>query len=213
MEDCKIQFINKKMRYKLLTLNNESYILDVDRSPWYALFPFACWIVPHTVYQVDDRQTLEQINTPKVKQTKTGYYSLLGAGISVFLANLLRPVMDYLNISSSATTNMLIVLFFICIVLFFRYYISGINRKNLYKIVNLEELKTRRLQIRPNSLKNFTGFILYYLFVLGFLVLSIVGFIELGNMVILLGVMMCTLFLSIGNSATMMEGTSKAKFK
>ncbi|MGY0691368.1 DUF443 family protein [Virgibacillus sp. FSP13] len=213
--DCEVQYLNKNMRlrYKLLIINGENYIIDVDKPFWIYLFPFAYWFLPNTVFRIDDEKTLEQIKVPKVKQIKTSYFSALGTGISLILANLLTPLMDFFNIETSTILNCLILFFFTVLVILFRFFLSKINGKNLYKIVNTDQLQIDKLWIRPKSIKYFFQYLIGYLSFLIFAVLTIWMFIDHGNVMMLLFSMFLLFCLLLANILTMVPGTTKVKFK
>ena len=43
----------KNLRYRILVVNNETYILDLGHSIWKILFPFLFWVFRNPVYKVD----------------------------------------------------------------------------------------------------------------------------------------------------------------
>src|SRR5690625_7706611 len=82
-----------RLRYKVLTINQDNYIIDSDKPLWVLLFPFFYWLIPHTVYKIEDEEALQQIKSPKAKQSKHSYGRIFVAGgISVVSANLLNPL-------------------------------------------------------------------------------------------------------------------------
>ncbi|MDY0404077.1 DUF443 family protein [Virgibacillus sp. 179-BFC.A HS] len=89
--DCEIKNMHKNVRYRILIVNDKKYILDMGKSFLKILFPFTFWILPNTVYRIENENDLEQKKAPAAKQTKTSYSSVFGAGISLLLANLLGP--------------------------------------------------------------------------------------------------------------------------
>ncbi|MDY0404078.1 DUF443 family protein [Virgibacillus sp. 179-BFC.A HS] len=154
-----VQLVYRKMRYKFLTINDENYIIDQDRRPWLVFFPFAFWMIPHTAFKIDDKDKLEQIKLSK-NETKTSYFSALGVGVSLLLANLLKPLMAYLNIQTSVLMNVIILFLFLLLVTFFRFFLSNMNKNSLYNTVKLDHVNTTKLWIRPKSIK----YVLAYLF-------------------------------------------------
>ncbi|APC49406.1 hypothetical protein BME96_14925 [Virgibacillus halodenitrificans] len=210
--NCEVEFVNKNMRYNLLTINGETYIFDKDRSFWVFFFPFAIWLTSHYVFRIDDKRKIDQLKNPKDSQSKTGLFSFLGVGVSILLANLLRPLMDYFNIQITPLFTYSILLFAFFIIISIRKYLSKINKKSLCNIIEIENIKMEKIRIRPKSIKHFLKFIFGYLFILAFNILSVALFIEFGNIMVLLFFMIFALVLFIFNIATVVPGRTKIKF-
>ncbi|WP_019376722.1 DUF443 family protein, partial [Virgibacillus halodenitrificans] len=149
---------------------------------------------------------------PKDSQSKTGLFSFLGVGVSILLANLLRPLMDYFNIQITPLFTYSILLFAFFIIISIRKYLSKINKKSLCNIIEIENIKMEKIRIRPKSIKHFLKFIFGYLFILALNILSVALFIEFGNMMMLLFLMIFALVLFIFNIATVVPGRTKIKF-
>ncbi|MDY0404079.1 DUF443 family protein [Virgibacillus sp. 179-BFC.A HS] len=208
--EADIQYVHKNNRYKLLRVNGENYIIDVDRPYWIIFFPIVYWFFPHTVFKID-RTILKQLQTP-IKQTKTSYFSIFGAGISLLLANLLSPLMNYFDIQTTPLVNTIILVPFLLVVLFFRFHLSKHNQKKLYHVVPLDQLQPEKIWIRPKSVKHFLGVVFFYLFLLAFAVLSCSTFIDPGNIMMLLFSLIVIFLVLIMNMATTVVGKTKVKF-
>ncbi|MCR1836238.1 DUF443 domain-containing protein [Oceanobacillus caeni] len=113
----KVQGVYMNLRYRILTIDEQSYILDMGRPFWKILFPFFYWILPQTAYKVNDHELIEKIKTPEVKQKKSGGEGVLAGLIGVFLANLLQPLVNFFDVESSPVVNSIIVaiVFFIVV--------------------------------------------------------------------------------------------------
>ncbi|WHX26451.1 DUF443 family protein [Virgibacillus halodenitrificans] len=210
--NCEVEFVNKNMRYNLLTINGETYIFDKDRFFWVFFFPFAIWFTSHYVFRIDDNSKIDQLKNPKDFQSKTGLFSVLGVGVSILLANLLRPLMDYFNIQITPLFTYSILLFAFLIIISIRKYLSKLNKKSLCNIIEIENLKMGKIRIRPKSVNHFLKFLFSYLFMLALNILSVALFIEFGNMMMLLFFMTFALVLFIFNIATVVPGRTKIKF-
>src|SRR5699024_11816441 len=114
--NCKVHGVYKNIRYRILVIDGQTYILDLGKSIWKIVFPLFFWIFPNPVYRVEDQEIVEKIKTPEVKQVNTGGRELIGGGIAVLKDNLLRPLTDYFFIHSSPFDKFII---FIVLVLFF----------------------------------------------------------------------------------------------
>lgn len=106
---CNVQDMSKNLRYRILTIDGEEYILDMGRSFLKNLFPFLFWMLPNTVFKMDDPNIVGKLKSPEVSQTKTGNSSVLGGGIGVLLASLLKPIADYFAIPNTPLINTLIL--------------------------------------------------------------------------------------------------------
>ncbi|GGK09157.1 hypothetical protein GCM10007063_34520 [Lentibacillus kapialis] len=211
--NCKVQGVFKNLRYRILAIDGEVYILDMGCSFWKMIFPFFFWMSPNPVFRVEDPNIVEKLKSPERSQTKTGHSSILGAGIGVFITTLLKPLANYFALPDTPLINTMIL---VMVVIFaFVLFVSLYNmfKKKLHRIVNLEELVTDKLWIRANSIKHFFQFVIYYLFFLGltllFCYLSIVDP-DVVTQIFTAGVLFFLLIISPG-AVTM--GTTTVKFK
>lgn len=171
------------------------------------------WIFPNPVYKVEDQEIVEKIKTPEVKQVNTGGRGLIGGGIAVLIANLLRPLTDYFDIQSSPFVNSIIVMVVVILLLSLRFYINHLNKKNLYQVVNLEQLPTDRLWIRPKPIKHFYLVSGMYLFFLAFSVLGFYAFIKFPNIMILFSIMLLLFIALFVSTIPIPIGNITVKFK
>ncbi|WP_152655071.1 DUF443 family protein [Oceanobacillus sp. CFH 90083] len=210
---CKAQGVYKNPRYKILTINEQKYILDMGgRSFWKILFPFFYWILPNTAYKVNDFETIEKIKTPEVEQTDTGYLSVLGGLVAIFLANLLRPLANVFNISSSPFINLIIIMIVLSLVLSVFFKINQRGKRRMNRVADIEQYPVKQLWVKPKSYKQFFFIIFTYLFFLGFTVLAYSGFIYTGDvMVLFMGTPILLALLSI--NLVIIVGDIKVKFK
>ncbi|BAC13279.1 hypothetical conserved protein [Oceanobacillus iheyensis HTE831] len=70
--DCEIQHLDKNMRYRILIINGEQYILDMERSVWKIIFPILFWLIPSPVFKVEDQDIVEQLKTAKKEKKVLG---------------------------------------------------------------------------------------------------------------------------------------------
>jgi uncharacterized membrane protein (TIGR01218 family) len=211
--NCKVHGVYKNLRYRILVIDDQTYILDLGRSIWKILFPFFFWIFPNPVYKVKNQEFIEKLKSPEVHHKKTGGIGLLGGGIAVVIANLLRPLTDYFDIQSSAFVNSIIVLIAVKLLLSVRFYINHLNKKNLYRVVDLEQLPSDQIWIRSKPVKHFFFILGTYLFFLAFTVVLFVAFIEFPNVIILLITMMLLFLVLFISSITITVGNATVKFK
>lgn len=163
---CKVQGVFKNLRYRVLTIDEEEYILDTGNSFWKILFPLLFWISPNSIFKVNDSRTAEKLKSPDVGETKTRNTGPLGAGVGILIAMLLKPLASILELPESIFINTIVLSVFVILVLIMFLTLNHKLKKKLYHTVNLEELSVYKLWIRPKSFKHFIQGILTYFFVL-----------------------------------------------
>ena len=138
-------------RYRLLKVENEWYLMDVDRPIIITYFlPWFTYFVPHKAYQLteDEVQTiapkvLERDKNILSSQTKAGI-SALGAGSLAVLLGRAFPIEDYLYFSSHLL-NLVLMILVLCIVIGLRIWLS--TRK--IETVMIASQKANRIYCRP----------------------------------------------------------------
>lgn len=63
-----------RLRYKILDINGQNYVIDADKPFWVLFFPVFYWIIPHTVYKINDVEILQQVKTPKYVYLQGCFY-------------------------------------------------------------------------------------------------------------------------------------------
>lgn len=205
--------LSMRFRYKIISIDDENYIVDVDRPFWIIFFPLIYWLIPHTVYKINDQNTLTQIKEPSIKQTKVSYINIFAIVMTMILARLLENIEGYFDIQTSIVVRNLILLIFALLILSLRLYISKINQRNLYNIINPELLTKKRLWIKPQSITQFLVFILFFAFILLNAILFIYFYFEYENILMLICSKMLIFFLLFANTVTMIPGTIRVKFQ
>ena len=211
---CKVQGVYMNPRYRVLTVEEQNYILDMGGwSFWKILFPFAYWISPNTVYKIGDGELIEKIIVPEVKSKPTGGNVLLASVIGIILANLLQPLISLFDIEGTPLGNAIIVgiVFFITLGVFF--YINIINKVKLAQLIDLNQYVKQRLWIRPHPIKHFIFIMFSYLFLLVCIIFIWGRFIQIANTVILLIGMMILFCIFITSLITIGVGDTKVRFK
>ncbi len=210
--NCMVEFVYKNMRYNLITINGKTYIFDKDRSFWVFFFPFVIWFTSHYVFRIDDKSKIDQIKNPKDSQTKKGLFSVFGVGVSILLANLLRPIMDYFNIGITSLFIYSVLSITFIIIVLVRIFLSKMNKKSLSNIINTDNLNFEKVRVKPPSFKYVFKFLFSYLFIIAFNIICIASFVIYGNVMMLLFFMFMGLVLLILNIATLVPGKTKIKF-
>ena len=138
-------------RYRLLKVENEWYLMEVDRPIITSYFlPWFTYFVPHKGYQLTEDE-VEAI-APKVlegdknmlsTQTKVGI-STLGAGSLAVLLGRAFPIEDYLYFTSHLL-NLVLMILVLCIAFGIRIWISIGKKESVIK----PSKKANRIYCRP----------------------------------------------------------------
>jgi len=66
---CEVQKA-MNIRFRILKIEGNTYILDMSQSKWNIVFPFLTWILPHTIYKVDGEEISKKLKVPSGSQKK-----------------------------------------------------------------------------------------------------------------------------------------------
>lgn len=164
----KVESVFKFLRYRFLIINQAYYVLDIWQSMWQMLIPFSFWIFPKPVYKVQDANILKKLRETNTKQGNASGLGILGAGIGIIIANLLRMLRNYFELQSSSFVNVVIVDLMLVMVFLMFGFISKVYKSRIYKVVKIDQLSKERLRIKPKSSIHFL-----WLFMSVFLVANI----------------------------------------
>ncbi|MGY0691198.1 DUF443 family protein [Virgibacillus sp. FSP13] len=79
---CNIQRVAKNPRYRILIIDGEQFILDIWGSFWKIVFPFFFWMLPNSVFKIDDPDIAEKLTKSEVKQSN------IGMGVALFVGGI-----------------------------------------------------------------------------------------------------------------------------
>ena len=138
-------------RYRLLKVENEWYLMEVDRPIIITYFlPWFTYFIPHKAYQLTEDEVeaiapkvLERDRNILSSQSKAGI-SALGAGSLAVLLGRTFPIEDYLYFSSHLL-NLVLMILVLCIVIGLRIWLS--TRK--IETVMIASKKAKRIYCRP----------------------------------------------------------------
>ncbi|BAC13291.1 hypothetical conserved protein [Oceanobacillus iheyensis HTE831] len=190
---CNVQGVFKNLRYRIVEIDEEKYILDMGNSIWKIIFPFLHWVLPKPVYKIDNQVIVEKLKVPDGSQPKTisTGTGALGGLIGVVLASLIRPLANMFHIPSTPLINFIITIVVVIIALSVFVYINTRSKRKLTAIVDYNHYPRKKLWIRLPSLKFFFNISFSYLFFMAFTVVPFMGFIETGNIIVFIGSIFC----------------------
>src|SRR5699024_9940498 len=147
--NCEVQHLEDNIRYRILIIDGEQYILDMERSFWKTIFPFFVWMLPSAVFKVEDSSIVEQLKQPN-KEKVGGSWVMSLAGIGYFLGILLAPLMGYFEIPMSPLVNIMLLVLVLILVAIFYMSMSYRRKKKLENVIHLEGLSKRQVWILTN---------------------------------------------------------------
>ncbi|GLO65776.1 DUF443 family protein [Oceanobacillus kimchii] len=209
--NCEVQHLDKNMRYRILIINGEHYILDMERSFWKIIFPFLFWMLPSTVFKVDDPDIVKQLKT-EVKEKSAGSLAVSLGGIAYAIGILLAPIMGYFEIEISLLVNSILLILALILLAFLYFSISNKRKKKLESIIKLETLPKNVLRIRPNSTNLVFKLVAAYTFLLGFVLFLFSGFIYSRNIMLLIIASGLLFLLLLSNRVTVDQGHITVRF-
>lgn len=213
--NCSVEAVYRNLRYRLINVDGKTYLADVDTSPILYFLPFIYWLLPKKVYLVRDQEIINAIKIPEKKKIKgkVKVAPFLAAGISVFLGNILSLMADYFELSTTWIINSVILFLLFSTMIFLRCYISKMFKDNLLNNVNLAELPTQVIRIRPKSIAHILKFMGAYCFISLFICgIGYASFDSLNALNILFLIIFLCSFL-FANIYTVMLADYKVTFK
>src|SRR5699024_8563556 len=197
---------------KLVKVEDEYYILDLDRPIWLILFPFAYWFKTHWVYQID-QATYEKLKQPDEKKRSKWEMILPVAFISPFLGRILASKAEKYDYISSFMVSVVLIIVFIILTIGIRIYVHQTCIKKTDKITGgLEMLPKRRIKIRPKKLSHYFMSTFVYFFFLSFSILGGALTISLNNPTFLFTLVVTGIIFLISNTAFINIGDAKVKY-
>jgi len=207
-----VKHLANNERYRILMINGETYIMDLERSFWKIIFPFFFWLLPNFVFKVEDQALVEQLQTEKMERVGvSGRASIIGIAYAggVFLS----PLMNYFNVPMSPLVNIALLILALILVGLLYFNFSHNRKKKLYDVVELEALPRNKLRIRPSSIKQVIDVLFSYMFLLAICVFFFLGYIETRNIMLLIITSGLLLGFLMINRKAIKEGTATVKFK
>lgn len=211
MMDGSVEHVFKNIRYKILCIDGEYYILDMDKPAWAIIFPFIYWFLPHTVYKID-YYLLEELNMPIKKQGSKGWIVALGTGVSIFLTQLITPNLSNFNSETSTILKGIALVISIAVIISIRLFIYNESYKKIDKIIRVKSLNKTNIKIRPTGIKSYLQLFFFFFFFLALSILGAIAFLEFGNYIILLCFISLTIAFLGMNTLVIPPGFVKVTF-
>src|SRR5699024_1105647 len=99
---CNVELVYKNLRFKVLTIGKEKYILDLGGSSfWKILFPFFLWYFPLDAYKVTYEKLMKKIVVPDVERERASGEKGYLAGIALVAGGLIYSYIHYLDMKTT----------------------------------------------------------------------------------------------------------------
>src|SRR5699024_1952260 len=207
-----VQHLVNNERYRLLTIDGETYIMDIESPFWKVVFPFFFWLFPNRIFKVEKRSMADKLKTEKI-QAKGGSFFIFVTGISYTSGMLLVPLMDKFNVPISSLINIGLLVFAVILVIILYIIDSHYRKRKLDNVLELDRLPQSKLWIRPNSVGHLANVVFSYLVLLGFSIVIFLGYIQTGNIMILMIASLMLFGLLLTNRKVVREGNLVVKSK
>lgn len=208
---CEVQLLGDNIRYRILIINDERYILDMEGSILKIVFPFLNWMLTSTVFKVEDA-IIERLKTSSRKKVEGSWVMSL-AGIGYFLGIMLAPLMEYFEVTMTPIINAGIIGIAFILVGSLYMSMSYLRKKKLENVISLGDLQKSELKISPSSKKQVYKLLSALLWSIGVNGLFFAVYIVSGNIMMLL----ITSFFFFGHlltsRITVEEGYTTVRFK
>src|SRR5690625_2353693 len=190
--ECEVEFLDKNRRYRILRIDGDYYLLDMEKNIWAIFLPLLFWLLPQKAYIVN-LKTIEKIRAPTSTSPNLSIIISIGIGGSVVLSRILKPILDF-SIQTAMIVNLLMLILTASIIFYLRLYSRKKMYQRLHNSVDLENLGTILIKIKPKFFKQYIVPIFGHLFFTILTIFSISLFITTGNFI---GIICFTLFFSL----------------
>lgn len=205
--NTEVIFILKNLRFLIIRMNNEYFILDKDKPYLLVLlFPFLYWFFPKQMMRIST-ETFEDLQKIDSQPAKNGAVNFIAIGISVGLANIIGPLLDFLNVEVTPLTSIFIFALITVVLILFRMIVSKRNKQALHRKVNFDELKGfKSIWILPKSFKSISLLVFGTFFCWAFILVTFSAFMVDGNVFMIIGYIVFFFLLLYLNLMTVLPG-------
>ncbi|PAE17916.1 hypothetical protein CHH91_02265 [Virgibacillus sp. 7505] len=201
-----IKRVKGNLRYRILTIDKEYFLIDTGAHLWMRLLPYLFWILRNPGYKIDSQTAFNLISSHKGNPGKGVQYGMIGGGIAISLSGSLLPLVDRTGLGGSLLINLVIaVISLTLIVIFFISFLSN-QKKRLRLVIDYTDLPKEQIRISKPNFKHIIRSSFVYLFSLFLSVLFLSAFVVEGNLFILIcGLIMVLIFFMV-NGLTIDHG-------
>ncbi|WP_366248095.1 DUF443 family protein [Terribacillus aidingensis] len=208
-----IRRLKGNLRYRILNINEDYYLIDTGASPWKAISPFLFLLFSNPGYKIDKETALQLLTNEKVQTRKFAQYSLIPGGIAITFSGFLTSITDRMHISSTIPINIIITIISSVLILLTFGFILKKLKQNVENTIDYNELPKQEIKIYMPKISHITKISFFSLFFITVSVCALIIFIQNNYLfALLIGLVMLLLFLFLGGLG-LDHGKYKIKFK
>ncbi|MFP7492924.1 DUF443 family protein [Terribacillus saccharophilus] len=207
-----IRRLKGNLRYRILNINEDYYLIDTGSSPWKAIFPFLFLIFRNPGYKIDEETALQLLTNQKTQMRKFAIYGFMAGGLSISLSGILMPLTNRLNIDSTFSINIIITFILVSMFIMGFLFLLRVLKQNVEKTISYTDLPKHQIKIYSPKISHILKIQFFSLFFAAFSVTFLIAFINYSNIFILfMGLVSLILFLLYGGLG-LDHGKYKIKF-
>lgn len=165
---CEVNFLKTNIRYRIIHIADEYYLLNTEKSIWLIFMPILLWLMPHKVYKID-AEIAQELKVPASYTSESKSIVWLGAGGAAVLTPLVQPLLDQ-TIGLTVVVNLLLLMIVTAILISLKLYIRKSLRNKLSRTVDIDRLETKTIRIWPKYFTQYINPFLIIIFVSAFVV-------------------------------------------
>lgn len=194
-----VSIIKSIARYRVLQINNQYYVVDIEESPRFFFFPFMTWTHMYTLYELEQEQArrISEYNKERgaVGLEAFSVYYFLIVGLSLALGKtIVSSGIAYIPFLNNTIVQWLFLLLAVAAIVYFRFVQHRKTYEKMHQLVDLKPLNRQYVKFYPVNKMNYVFGFVMWLFFLGFTCLSLGLFLQLN---LLLGLISFWAFLSV----------------
>lgn len=194
---AKMYRIQKNPRYKLIELNQKTYLIDLEENYFIYLFPMLNWILKKDLIEISSDKLKEIEYDNKTNKEQSQNIRWISSGTGVLIALLMRPFMELLDVPSSIYINLIIFMILAFSIISIRIYL-----RKKWDLQLKENVPRMNCKIRPTFKYMFVSIGAYLLFLALSIFMFPLIFLEKINILMCLCSLTFFFFFSIMNIIT-----------
>jgi uncharacterized membrane protein (TIGR01218 family) len=208
-----IRRLKGNLRYRVLNINEDYYLIDTGFSPWKAICPLLFLLFSNPCYKINKETALQLLTNEKAQTRKFAQYSLIPGGIAITFSGFLTSITDRMHIYSTIPLNIIITLISTVLMILTFGFILKKLKQNVENTVEYTKLPEQDIKIYRPKFSHITKISFFSLFFITVSVCALIIFIQYNYLfALLIGLIMLLLFLFLGGIA-LDHGKYKVKFK
>lgn len=176
-----VNFLKTNVRYRIIHIADDYYLLDMERSIWLMFMPVLLWLMPQKMYKVD-ADIAKELSVPTSYTSESKGIVWLGAGGAAVLTPLVQPLLDQ-TIGSTIIVNLLLLIIVTTIFISLKLYIRKTLRNKVSRTVDIDRLENKTIRIWPKYFMQYINPFIFILFI-GFWVVAMFPlFLKTSNLI------------------------------